>query len=83
MRLQSRQQLTKRQLKKRYYDPKAIGSYSGLRGFQNSLPFGTSKALSRKWLKSEDAYNLHVPVVQKFPRRKVICKKNIIKSTVT
>ena len=58
-----------KKLKANYYNPKTPGSFSGAHSFYKSR----NKRLTQKWLNSQDTYTLHKPVVQKFPRRKVIC----------
>ena len=61
-------------LKKKYYDAKQTGSFSGAASFIKSLKNGIPSNLIRNWLIEQRAYTLHVPRIKKFRRRRVICK---------
>ena len=54
-----------KELRKIYYDPKNRAGYSGQKRLGSSSPV-------RQWLRGEEAYTLHKPVVYRFPRRKTI-----------
>ena len=61
-------------LKKKYYDAKQTGSFSGAASFIRSLKNSIPSNLIRNWLIEQRAYTLHVPRIKKFKRRRVICK---------
>ena len=54
-----------------YYNPKYVGSFSGLTSF--NLP-KVSKRKTENYLTSQKTYSLFKPVIRKFKRRKVICR---------
>lgn len=59
-------------LRLRYYDPRRIGSYSGLCALKKAAKNTTTTADVKKWLSYQDTYTLHKPVRLRFPRRPVI-----------
>ena len=56
--------------KKIYYDPKQVGSYSGLSALKKQTPQKTKSI--KKWLLSQDTYTLHKTPRKHFQRRKTI-----------
>ena len=60
-------------LQNKYYDPNFPGSYGGLEKFYRAIvrekPYIT-RAVVRKFLQTQDAYTLHVPVRKIFKRNK-------------
>jgi hypothetical protein len=54
-------------MKATYYETSEPGSYGGVRALTSysGMPVKTVKG----WLKTQNPYTLHKPVVQKFPRR--------------
>ena len=60
-------------LQNKYYDPNFPGSYGGLEKFHRAIvrekPYIT-RAVVRKFLQTQDAYTLHVPVRKFFKRNK-------------
>lgn len=58
-------------LRLQYFNPKRVGSYSGLSGLKKVLS-ADSKNVVKNWLSYEDTYTLHKPVRIHFPRRRVI-----------
>jgi IS30 family transposase len=54
-----------------YYNPKYVGSFSGLTSF--NLP-KVSKRKTENYLTSQKTYSLFKPVIRKFKRRKILCR---------
>jgi hypothetical protein len=52
-----------------YYNVVAPASYGGLSKFK---PKGYTKKETKDWLQTQDAYTLHNPTRQRFPRRQVV-----------
>jgi hypothetical protein len=49
-----------------YYDPASTSAFSTLRNLQEALPKKSESA--RAWLEQQDAYTMHSPVRNRFPR---------------
>lgn len=61
---------TMEQLKTVYYNPKAPGSFGGVKRLAGAS--GVSTSIAKKWLSQQDTYTLHKPIRYKFSRRKTI-----------
>ena len=57
-------------LRKVYYKANSSGSYGGVNRLKKASEAPVSKV--KKWLKMQDAYTLHAPVIRKFHRRRTI-----------